>query len=1429
MATTGCTPMLQSKSKVVNMSFMHAPRMLLGASVVLNLPVNTACQMIHLTLPHPLGLVLVPASNIVGHFSKRPTISPIKYPANSLDSSSVIDESDIQDFPEITSAPSLSTSSETGIWKGRFPMKYAIDMDNGFRAMELLSGGISKKFEDTFDTREEQEYKPPQKPNKGRVGSIVSTGKLELRHLKVCNYQKLKFCALRLAPGSSTQAQHIILAVDWEWVATPVGPCDPVTNVVRDLLDRECLELPSDMSHLVVQPRIAPPPLPTESKTPYSIWQGLSEEFDPQEAHLLWQMVKHDPDCDFRDYDPKLIVVNLLGDELYDRVLKRFHRLDLSEAIHYYGCRKLTETEAEDDVDPGELMTEDLEPKDLEEAQISVRINTQRLVQMAVLPMMQEDYDFEVWWMLPLFYKDMLGTNGMFGPIFSRTEETSLYGDWGVSIDTNHSIPAIGAPNALRVLLFVKAPASPTTLTTKQLTNNLIIAYLIRTYSRDDTISEIHQIFTSGEKGQTNVGRTPAQWVVWTAKVQEIMDTVRVPPSHTDERIAKQKLFKLHIAGLLGCAPAWASSCLEAWSNIKLHRQRDDVKKSSVFTLESLLFVIHALGGGGSRQRTWVITLIHRDPQLFEIDPHHVPRWLNSTLTMLPCHVLQSSLGQDVASHGLRRGISSLSYPCFDVKPTRHVPCQVEFPRIVDVAPYRLQDHPSTKPRRVFATETRRSAIFGPPTQSGQHRDITVSPLFSNHDDDATTPTIRPPGPLSPPRLQLPQTQGPAWLARLWVCYHQLKPSEPLQIPSGGSDIFPLHSRQSGDFATRAKSPLCHTLPPTTTTIYTSAGSKRPATPHGGFLRRRFARHASRFHTPTNADAAAPSCLARSRPHPVRCTAGIRWTPSAADPSLQRYTRDDAAGMSLPFAANARGLEFMCGVQNHRCPTQKHYLVAVARAVFPATPPCARLHVPTHQSRRGSIPVLIPQQQQGCCPAGSAPQEETSRHCTLLNRVEQEAHRPPLPLLHQLPQVEPESSGDDSDSEYLLPFSGSQKRRQNRQASLKAKKLKATKNKGTGAQVKSKIIGKATSSSSSLASSSRQGAGATQIHHKCPRCVGKPMKDQCVQIIYVQEHKCKDLIGAALTCADSNNRLKPKPPVPTRRKLPAPLRYLHPYKDLHMTEVKHRRRVYERCGKDIVHFVWRRPHKPDMLVGRVRFEAMSRPTLRELILNHRRVKVRAIQRRAEMQRWAYGKMTGGGNRQPNGGSRGDGYGPYACHNGDTPDDIRALFRGAVDTDVLTEVGSSIYPEMKTQLRGIANNSGANRFGRFTMSTYECDNYISCIHDDHDMGKEDLEEGKGRSDALGGYFPCAQITKENCGKHDYNFAYVRWGTVIQTQANTVWVFNGRHKHGTVMPSQSAMDNNGASKGKHSTKRGKDAIRADDLRREWKATTQQRLRL
>ncbi|KAJ7107355.1 hypothetical protein C8R44DRAFT_885376 [Mycena epipterygia] len=224
--------------------------------------------------------------------------------------------------------------------------------------------------------------------------------------------------------------------------------------------------------------------------------------------------------------------------------------------------------------------------------------------------------------------------------------------------------------------------------------------------------------------------------------------------------------------------------------------------------------------------------------------------------------------------------------------------------------------------------------------------------------------------------------------------------------------------------------------------------------------------------------------------------------------------------------------------------------------------------------------------------------------------------------------------------------------------------------------------------------------------HTCPYCVGRPMKEQCVRIIY------------------DRNRLGPKPPVkrkkgskgtaPTRR-----VRYYHPFKDLQMQEVKFRRRVYKRCGKDITRLVWRRDGKGDEMVGGVRFKAFFKATLAQLVSNHRRVRVRAIRRQNAMQAWAYGSMTATGSRQPMGGYKGDGYGPYECHRGDTPDDIRALFRHAVDTDVLLEAAATIHPALKRDL-GSTAGSGVKRFGRYGMSAFYCHNYISCIHADLDI-------------------------------------------------------------------------------------------------------------
>ncbi|KAJ7170372.1 hypothetical protein C8R43DRAFT_1120802 [Mycena crocata] len=218
-------------------------------------------------------------------------------------------------------------------------------------------------------------------------------------------------------------------------------------------------------------------------------------------------------------------------------------------------------------------------------------------------------------------------------------------------------------------------------------------------------------------------------------------------------------------------------------------------------------------------------------------------------------------------------------------------------------------------------------------------------------------------------------------------------------------------------------------------------------------------------------------------------------------------------------------------------------------------------------------------------------------------------------------------------------------------------------------------------------------------------------------------------------------------------------------------------------------------------VGGVRFKAFSKNTLARLAENHRRVKVRAMRRRKEMQEWAHGTMTGTGSHQASGGYDGDIYGAFDCHSGITPEDIKAVIRHGVDADVLVEAANTIYPQMKTEMSSLTYAAALNYLGRYGVSSFYCTNYISCMHNDLDTDNQD---------------PCMQITKSGCGKDSYNFAYVQWGIALQTRSNTVWVFNGRHVHGTIMPRQSEVINAAQSLGEHDTIRDRDVTCATALR-------------
>ncbi|KAK7021549.1 hypothetical protein R3P38DRAFT_2780766 [Favolaschia claudopus] len=255
--------------------------------------------------------------------------------------------------------------------------------------------------------------------------------------------------------------------------------------------------------------------------------------------------------------------------------------------------------------------------------------------------------------------------------------------------------------------------------------------------------------------------------------------------------------------------------------------------------------------------------------------------------------------------------------------------------------------------------------------------------------------------------------------------------------------------------------------------------------------------------------------------------------------------------------------------------------------------------------------------------------------------------------------------------------------------------------------------------------------------NSCPHCRDRPMEEKCIRIVEVTRQEVSNLLNSALTCAPEGDRMPPKPPTKKRKdgksKPMSPIEYRHPFDDLKMMLVEHREEVYARCGQDIVRFVEK---GTTIIVGGVRFEVFSAETLAILLDNHRLVEIVAIERREEIDRWNPGTMTGSGTRQPAGGYKGDGYGPYPSHQGRTPQEIKAVSRQGISCDALVEAGNTIDPGLKKRLTDLTAKSSIEYLGQTGLTLYDCTNYASPVHVDTDMGLEDVIEGRSRKDGLG---------------------------------------------------------------------------------------------
>ncbi|KAJ7492056.1 hypothetical protein FB451DRAFT_1165235 [Mycena latifolia] len=419
--------------------------------------------------------------------------------------------------------------------------------------------------------------------------------------------------------------------------------------------------------------------------------------------------------------------------------------------------------------------------------------------------------------------------------------------------------------------------------------------------------------------------------------------------------------------------------------------------------------------------------------------------------------------------------------------------------------------------------------------------------------------------------------------------------------------------------------------------------------------------------------------------------------------------------------------------------------------------------------------------------------QETSAHRTLMRKVKKQVWRPNL------------SNADVSESESASEAESIPKPHDQSQLSKGAKR-NAKKREKQKKQDRTAVQARRKAERLEAEMLGAEWEPEEQFH--CTTCTNED--DKCVREIQVFERPdAKSLIGVALTCAPPGDRLSPCA-TPTNGAIPT-VRYVNPVQ-LGLTWIGPRN-THARCGRDITRFYFIHENGEVEWVGGVRYNAMRKKLLNRLIDNHRRVKICSVCRREAMQAWAYGSMTGHGSRQGQGGLRGDTYGPYAHHKGDSPDDIRALFRHAFDTEVLVEIGTTIVPALHSDIIAVSKAAEVHRLGRYGITSFYYSNYISAVHPDFDFGKEDLKRESGSPNKGKGKPELLVQSGTNKSLHEWDFALVRFGIVIETHSNMVWCFNGRHEHGSVHPSHSSYHNGAMSLGYHPTMRKTDVEHAE----------------
>ncbi|KAJ6468002.1 hypothetical protein C8R47DRAFT_1223491 [Mycena vitilis] len=522
---------------------------------------------------------------------QRPNISPLSYniiPAKdsiiSLSSDSEGEEVVPNKSPSSRLRPAESASPSKTSTQPKFPLEYACDMHAGFVAMKAeRTGSIPQKFTAAFKVawvsstyythfnawndmdKEAREYAVQCRHNVGgdwgaKSQHQVAGGKgLKVEHLRHLLRIHLKKGALRPTPLQYEDAAQLIadnesFGVNWTYVLHQTGPHTAVDVKMAEFYARKVIVPPPDIdleppsSPLTEDPDVPmeaetrvqnirmPTPMPT---TRCTVWRGTSEELD-RDPTILWKMLSFDAGSDVKTMDPRVVVVNRLDDE--ENMVKRYHHLDLTDIIQYHGLtRPGHETE-------GLCADSDLETfssDHLITAALFAKPTIERIIYRHA-PFHTEGIPYQVFHSLPGH-----GYEVLHGPLLTYHPDDVPNEKWAKDMDNDKLLPAIGAPDALRVLLYVKPYELPfEEISAPERVNRLAAAYLLEKHGDMPLLKEVRRHNSDPLLKKSDQGRSPHKWDQWVGMMSTIFE------------------YEAKMSKLVFMQTDWVSKCLKAAKGI---------------------------------------------------------------------------------------------------------------------------------------------------------------------------------------------------------------------------------------------------------------------------------------------------------------------------------------------------------------------------------------------------------------------------------------------------------------------------------------------------------------------------------------------------------------------------------------------------------------------------------------------------------------------------------------------------------------------------------------------------------------------------------------------------------------------------------------------------------------------------------------------